>query len=75
MLILLIRKCREPERPVASVRCVRDVTERPWNEVIVVVVAFVVGGWWVVWEGYVWGRGGVVDVVVCVCVCVRDLHV
>ena len=30
------KKSREPERPVASVRSVQDVTDRPRNEVIVV---------------------------------------
>ena len=40
MLKLLIRYSREPERPVASVGGVRDVTERPRNEVIVVVVEY-----------------------------------
>ena len=35
MLILLTQISWEPERPVASVRGVRNVTERPWNEVIV----------------------------------------
>ena len=38
MLILLIKFSRVLEKPVASVRGARDVTERPWNEVIVVVV-------------------------------------
>ena len=35
---------QEPERPVASVRGVQDVTERPWNEVIVGVVGVVEEG-------------------------------
>ena len=37
MLVLLITVSRKPERIVASVRNVRDVTDRPRNEVIVVV--------------------------------------
>ena len=40
MLILLIINSRELEKLVASLRGARDVTERPWNEVIVVVVCF-----------------------------------
>ena len=33
-----MKKSREPARPVASARSVRDVTDRPWLRVIVVVV-------------------------------------
>ena len=36
MLIPLIKESQEPEKLVASLRGVRDVTERPLNEVIVV---------------------------------------
>ena len=35
MLILLKKDSREPEGPVASVRGGRDVTDRPWCEVLV----------------------------------------
>ena len=33
-VILLIQNCHQRGRPVASRGGVRDVTERPWNEVI-----------------------------------------
>ena len=42
VLILLIKKSRERERPVASTKSVQDVTDRPMNELIVVIVAVVV---------------------------------
>ena len=36
------KRRREPERPIASVRIVQDVTDRPRNEAIVAVVDVVV---------------------------------
>ena len=38
--IVFIEDSRELERPVAIFRGVRDVMERPWNEVIVVVESY-----------------------------------
>ena len=36
VLIISIKKSREPEKPIASIRGGRDVTDRPQYEVIVV---------------------------------------